>query len=303
MRIFVTGSNGFIGKHVVSYLKKCGCYVIGLGTKEDSSANTDEYISCDLGDEKLVQKCEGCFSDKKIDAVVHLAADMRNSPYTEEVVFHNCVGTERIIQLCRKINVPVFVELSSLPVIGSPKTHPITEDHSLDPYTTYHVTKVAEEMLAEYAAKAYGIRTASLRISAPVGIGMNKKTIFPTFIRNALNNEPLQIYGKGTREQTYIHVKDISQAIYRAIVSPQCQGVYNLSSYNRISNYELAKKIIKITKSNSEVLFNNKEDKEDSFVWDVCIEKIIRDTGYKPVCTIEYAIEEYANYVKEGNEK
>lgn len=110
----------------------------------------------------------------------------------------------------------------------------------MKPPTVYHVTKHTQELLADYASYTFGLRTVSLRICSPVGCGVNPKTIFPVFVNKALSGEDITIYGQGTRKQTYIHVKDIAQAIYRCIVS-QAQGVYNLASYNLISNLDLAK--------------------------------------------------------------
>lgn len=119
----------------------------------------------------------------------------------------------------RKKGIKVFVQLSSLPVIGKPVEHPITEQHSLKPPTVYHATKVMEELLANYADYHHGLRTASFRISAPVGTGMNRNTIFPTFVSKACKGEDLVLSGKGNRKQTYVHVRDISKALLQAIES------------------------------------------------------------------------------------
>ena len=127
----------------------------------------------------------------KIDAIIHLAADMRKEPYNVEVVAHNCVGTQRLLEFAEREHIGVFLQLSSLPVIGKPEEHPITEKHSLKPPTVYHATKIAEELLANYADYMHGVRTASFRISAPVGPGVNPKTIFPTFVTKAKNGEDL----------------------------------------------------------------------------------------------------------------
>lgn len=290
MNVLVTGSNGFIGHHTVNYLKEKGMYVIGLGRSAESKVNTDAYYCCDMSSPEV----EKVFENEKIDAVVHLAADMRKEPFTTEVIEHNCIGTERILKLCTKYDVKVFTELSSLPVIGSPKEHPITENHPLRPYTVYHCTKVMEELLAEYATDTYGLRTSSFRISAPVGIGMNPKTIFSVFVENAVNDKPILLAGKGGRKQTYVHVDDISQALYLAIIKDTAQGVYNLSSYNLISNKELAEKIIEVTGSASAIEYTGTEDKEENRVWDVSLEKIKTDMGYEPLIDIEYAIKELA---------
>ena len=153
-----------------------------------------------------------------------------------------------------------------------------------------------EEMLAEYATDMYGLRTTSFRISAPVGIGMNPKTIFSVFVENAVKNRPLTIAGKGGRKQTYVHVRDIAQALYLAVIKEKAQGVYNLSSYNMISNKELAELIIKETKSNSEIVYSGIDDKEENYIWDVSLEKIKKDLEYVPKVDLSTAIRELAEF-------
>ena len=298
MNILLTGANGFIGRNVCKYLKNQGETVFGVDLHDESRCECDKYFSCDLSTEAV----NDIFENNKIDAVVHLASDMRHEPYTVEVVRNNCVSMQRLLELSEKYEISAFVELSSLPVIGSPVTHPIKEDHPLKPPTVYHVTKHAQELLAEYAFYTFGLRTVSLRICAPVGEGVNPKTIFPTFIRKALNNEDITLIGKGGRKQTYIHVNDIAQAIYKSINS-KAQGVYNLASYNLISNYELAKKVIELTGSKSQIVFLDKEDKEENRVWDVCIDKLKADTGYEPLIDIDTAITEFAEITKKSMEE
>lgn len=297
MNILVTGSNGFIGSHVSRYLREQGNYVVGLGRREHSACSVDEYVCCDM-DTDRVERIYDCMQVEHLDAVVHLAADMRKEPYGVEVVSHNCVGTQRLLELCEKKEVGVFLQLSSLPVIGKPIQHPITEQHPLAPPSVYHATKVMEELLANYADEKHGLRTASFRISAPVGIGMNPKTIFPTFVTRAMKGEDLVLSGEGTRKQTYVHVKDISQAISLAIQKEKAHGVYNLSSYNCLSNRALAEKCMEILHSNSRIVFSGKEDETDDHVWDVSLERIHRDLGYEPQITIEQAILEYADSIR-----
>lgn len=295
-KILVTGSNGFIGSNVCRYLKKQGCYVIGLGRRPQSDiSEVDEYIQCELSSKETtdILKLNG------IDAVVHLAADMRHDPGEEvEVVYHNCVGTQQLLEICEAYKVPVFVQLSSLPVIGRPVEHPITEKHPLNPPTVYHVTKNTQEMLANYASYTHGLRTVSYRICAPVGVGMNQRTIFPTFVRNAMEGRDIVLYGKGTREQTYIHVEDIAQAIYKAILSEKAQGVYNLASTHRISNADLAQLCINVLNSTSKLVYNGVADPMDNDIWDVSLEHLIEDTGFETTISLEYAIREQAEALR-----
>lgn len=297
MNILVTGSNGFIGSHVSRYLRKQGNYVIGLGRRDHPVGQVDEYVCCDMDTEKVEQLFE-IIRVKRIDAVVHLAADMRKEPYGVEVVSHNCVGTQRLLELCEKKGIGVFVQLSSLPVIGKPIEHPITEKHPLAPPTVYHATKVMEELLANYADERHGLRTVSFRISAPVGTGMNQNTIFPTFVSRAVRGENLILSGKGSRKQTYVHVDDISQAIFLALEKDNAHGVYNLSSHNCLSNRELAEQCIEILASDSQIVFSGKEDPMDDDIWEVSLERIHEDLGYQPQVSIEQAIREYADCVR-----
>ncbi len=296
MKILLTGSNGFIGSHVCKYLRQQGCYVVGLGRSEQPKTECDEYVSCDLFSNKVGKIFDYTEIDT-VDAVVHLAADMRHEPYEIEVVANNCTGTQRLIELCEAKKIPVLVQLSSLPVIGTPKQHPITEEHPLHPPTVYHITKHMQELLAEYATYTHGLRTASFRICSPVGEGDNPKTIFPTFVRKALSNEDIVLYGKGTRQQTYIHARDIAIALWKAINS-NAQGVYNLASYNLISNVDLAKKCIELTNSKSQIKFADIADPLDEVVWDVSIDRLKADTGFEPTMSIEDAILDVANAMK-----
>lgn len=302
MNVLVTGSNGFIGSHTVEYLKNKGCYVIGLGRKEQSTCNVDKYISCDVDSKELERVFQICAETSPIQAVVHLAADMRKEPYGVEIVSHNCVGTQRLLELCEEYRVNSFVQVSSLPVIGKPMEHPITEEHPLQPPTVYHATKVMEELLANYADYHHGLRTVSFRISAPMGPRMNEKTIFPTFVRNAMENKDLILSGRGTRKQSYVHASDIAQAIYLALISENAHGVYNLSSENLLSNYELAKKCIEVLQSKSEIKFSGQDDYMDDYCWDVSLEKIRKDLGYEPKIGVEQAIYEQAEYMKQSEE-
>lgn len=296
MTILVTGTNGFIGGHVASYFKNRGDVVVGLGrsaTPYDSYV-VDQYIQCDLSTDAVsVIPSEVA---TKIDAVIHLAADMRKEPHTVEVVCANCGGTQRLLEMCKANGIPTFLQLSSLPVIGHPVEHPITESHPLSPYTVYHVTKVTEELLAEYARKYYGIRSASFRISAPVGPRMNPNTIFPTFVRRALKNEDIVLLGKGTRQQNYLHVSDICRCLELALSKDTVRGIYNLTSNIIVSNSDLAKAVIETLSSSSKVKYTG-DDPADNYIWDASLQKLQHDSGYEPQADLYSMITEYAQWI------
>ena len=297
MNILLTGSNGFIGNHVAQYLKSKGHYIIGLGKNEKAfdTSVINEYIQCNLASDKVSDILKFVFP--KIDAVIHLAADMRKEPHLIEVITANCVGTQRLLELCQSNNVRVFLQLSSLPIIGKPNCHPITEEHPIHPYTVYHITKRTEELLANYANEFHGLRTASFRISAPIGTRVNPNTIFPTFIRKALNNEELVLLGKGTRKQNYLYVGDISRCLELALEKDSVKGVYNLTSDLLVSNIKLAETIINVLNSQSTIKLMG-DDPTDEYIWDASLEKLKQDSGYEPIGNLEEIIKEYAYWLK-----
>lgn len=222
MKILVTGSNGFIDGHTVRYLSERGHYIIGLGRKENSVSETNEYIQCDLSKASDRKKLKERVNDR-IAAVMHIAADMRKEPYTAEVVQANCVGTQSLLEICEEKKIKVFVQLSSLPVIHIPRQHPITKEHPTKFHSVYHATKAMQEHLAQYAYDYMGLPTASFRISAPVGPGVDENTIMPVFIKNAISDKNIEIYGKGSRIQSFIHVNDMVSVMLEAVKHP-----YNL---------------------------------------------------------------------------
>ncbi len=276
--LLITGSNGFIGKHLCRYLRERDCYMVGLGRSESAHSDVNEYICCDLGNDDVSSSLSQC--SVKFDAVIHLATDSRDGEYAVGTVTANCSGTQKLLDLCHERNIPAFIQLSSLPLIGKPIKLPVTEQHPMDPPTLYHATKVFQEYQAKLAEESFGIRTCSFRLASPLGKDMRPNTIFSVFLRKALANEQITVFGKGTRKQTYIYIDDVSEAIYRAIDS-EAHGVFNLTSSILVSNMELAQIIKKTVGSSSEIVLSG-DDYMDDYVWDTDISKMKKELGFVP---------------------
>lgn len=290
-KVLVTGSNGFIGGYITSYLRDQGYFVIGLGRKQTASAIVDEYIQMDLENPEFDKL------NLTVDYIVHCAANMNHEENPESIIKVNCIGTQKLLEYAVKQNVKKYVQISSLPLIGKPVQLPITEEHPVNPPTLYHITKRTEEMLANHIYDMFGVKTVSFRISAPWGVGMNYKTILPVFVKNAVNNENIVLYGAGNRIQNYIHVKDIARGVYLALNSDSAQGVYNLCGKSAISNINLAKKIINILDSKSEIVFNGQEDCFDDYCFDVCCQKAYNDFNFQAIEDFDKGIKELSLFL------
>ncbi|WP_251391965.1 NAD-dependent epimerase/dehydratase family protein [Mediterraneibacter agrestimuris] len=301
MKFLVTGSNGYIGKHACEYLRNKKNYIIGTGRKEYSVSEIDQYIQCDFANDEIKAKLKGIF-ECGLDGIFHIAADNRKEPHGIEVIKSNCIGTQALLELAQEYGVNSFIQLSSVPVIGSPKELPITPKHSLEPPTIYHATKCLQELLADYAYRSAGLRTVSIRIPSPMGIGVNPHYIFPTLIRKAMHGDDIELYGTGSRKQTYVHVLDICKAMENAFYRDNCHGTYVLGSPHLISNKDLAELVVQILDSDSIIKYTGIPDIYDNQCWKIDYQPMVEEIGYHPETSLEEMILEYSEYLKNSGE-
>jgi UDP-glucose 4-epimerase len=287
MNVLITGVNGFIGKQLVDYLKNISdLKLYGFGRRDSFDGPSIVYFNGDITDYQSLKKIADCLPDCEI--IIHLAALIDMDFDEQKIIDVNCNGTHNICKMAKILSCKKLIYISSIPVIGKPIRLPITEEHPLQPETLYHVTKLAGEHIVNLL-KCYDIIPIILRIPSPIGIGMNPKTILPVFMKNVVNGADIELYGKGRRRQNYIDVRDICQAILKAIKS-DTEGIFNIASETSYSNYELAQVCINITGSASKICFNGKNDPQEDYSWDISIDKAADKLGYYPLYSLEDTI-------------
>lgn len=289
-KIVVTGVNGFIGNAVANALKNGGYYVIGIGRKEKTESESDEYYRADISSDSFMDiSVKNCF------AIIHTAACLEKDLWNQNVFDTNVTGTFNVIKLSLRLGCKKFIYTSSLPIIGKPEVLPISETHSVNPPTFYHATKLMGEELVHLLSKS-GMEGISLRIPSPVGRGMPCTTILPIFLKKALEGAAIELSGKGMRKQNYVDVRDINRAVLNILDQNVESGVYNIAAEKAISNYDLAKLCIQKTGSKSEIRFNGTLDETDDFDWTTDCKKAAEAFGYKS----EYAIEDTIDAILDG---
>lgn len=290
MNIFITGITGFLGRNIASVLAAghsvMGCGRAGAPLLEDGGSG---YVEWDVSRFPWPQEVDGL----GIDVIIHAAASLDMDDFSAELVKTNCMGTYNIFRLAVRKKVKQVIYLSSLPVIGKPEGI-ITEDTPADPLTVYHATKAAGEMIIKQTER-YGVPCAVFRIPSPVGPGMPGKTFLSVMVRKALGNEPLEIYGKGTRRQNYVDVRDISSAVKKYIESgADGSGTYNLVSDTALSNAEAAELCRKVTNSRSEIRYSENEDRYDGWEYNASAEKLKSVIGVYAEHSFEESVREIA---------
>jgi UDP-glucose 4-epimerase len=290
MKIFVTGGGGFIGRHLVKTLLHSHQVTIYENFSNSDRNNLDfvsnnsfNIIEGDLSNYELLKK-----SLRDFDLVIHLAAKIDISESLKHPEISNLVnvqGTINLLKACVESNVKNIIGASSAAVYGNPNCLPVTEETFPNPVSPYGADKLSMEFYLRAFANAYDMNSVSLRFFNVFGEGQSNEYagVITKFMKNLSNNEPLVIFGDGENTRDYIYIDDLVQGIIDTILKIEGKKgeIYNLASGKSVSVNELAKKIIKISQKNIEIIHTSPR-KGDLLFSEVSISKAIKDLNYSP---------------------
>ena len=267
MKYLVTGGAGFIGSHLVEKLLITGNQVTivdNLSTSTTKNLASIEkrvtFVKSNILDkstiDKLVSEC---------DYVVHLAAalgvlNIVNEPL--ESLKTNLQGTEVVLEAADKYEKSVLIASTS-EIYGKNEKVPLSEDddriigHPLKSRWSYSEAKAVDESLAYFYYIKNKLPVRIVRLFNTVGprqVG-HYGMVVPRFVSAAIRNEPLQVYGSGDQIRCFCHVDDAVKALLLMLDSEKAIGqVFNVGNNQQISIMNLAKKVIEITGSKSEII-------------------------------------------------
>lgn len=291
VKVLITGGAGFIGSHLTDKLieKRHKVAVIdnfSTGRKENLNCKAEFYQAdiCAPGISRIFEK-------EKPDIVFHLAAlisAVESLQRPEETMKINSQGTLNILEASFKNKVKKIIFASSCAVYGDSSYS--DEIAPLNPKSPYATSKIeAENYLEEFLKK--GLKTASLRYFNVYGPRQNPDSpysaVIPIFIKNALNSKPLIIYGDGNQTRDFIFVDDVVKA-NELLMRQDREGVFNVGSGIERTINELARVIIDLSKSKSEIIYQPAR-KGDIYQSRADISKI-KKLGWKPEVKLEQGL-------------
>ena len=240
MLALVTGDTGFIGTNLKWWLTDAG-----ISVKCFSRGNGFDVLNRD----QLRHEAQGCGLVYHLAAYANPAESVLKPDYAIEV---NVKGTVNVLEVCKELGIPL-VYPGSCEIYGDGVT-PMDEEHPLRPPNPYAASKAAADVICYSYFKCYGLDVKIVRLFNPYGPKQQLNKIIPTFYSQANKNKPLTVYGDGSDTRDYVYIDDVAYGLYLAKDLPAGE-IINLATGRATTNLELAKIIIDLTGSRSEISF------------------------------------------------
>jgi dTDP-glucose 4,6-dehydratase len=259
----VTGGAGFLGSHLCEHLLERGDRVISVDNLATASLENVEH----LRDPDFVflnhDVTEHLSIEEPIDVVFHLASPASPIDYLRlplHTLKVGSYGTHRALGLA-KFKRARFLLASTSEVYGDPQVHPQPESYwghvnPIGPRGVYDEAKRYAEALTMAYHRQQGVDTAIVRIFNTYGPRRRPHDgrAIPTFVRQALDNKPITVFGDGSQTRSFCYVDDLIRGLVLLAESDEHLPV-NIGNPNEFTILELAQAVIRLTGSESEIVF------------------------------------------------
>jgi dTDP-glucose 4,6-dehydratase len=312
MHILVTGGCGFIGSNFIKHMLSKHAYsIINLdkltyaGNLENlKDIENDErysFIKGDIADGNLL---ENIFNSSKVDAVINFAAEShvdRSIMYPDEFIKTNINGTFNLLEIAKKKEIKLFIQISTDEVYGSlGKEGKFQEATPLAPNSPYSASKAAADMLAMAYHKTFKMPVIITRCSNNYGPYQFPEKLIPLIISNALEDIQLPVYGDGLNVRDWIHVSDHCEAIDTVLHKGVPGNVYNVGGESERTNIEIVKLILNILgKPHSLIKYVTDRPGHDRR-YAIDSTKIKNELGFKNLTDFDKGMENAVNWYRDN---
>jgi dTDP-glucose 4,6-dehydratase len=264
MRVLVTGGAGFIGSHLCEFLLGHGWQVVSMDNFSTGSADNLAGAKAAAGF-TLVRHDVTEYVDLPgaLDWVLHFASPASPLDYLElpiQTLKVGALGTHNALGVA-KAKGARFLLASTSEVYGDPLVHPQREDYwgnvnPVGPRGVYDEAKRFAEAMTMAYHRVHGVDTRIVRIFNTFGprMRLNDGRAIPSFITQALTNAPLTVFGDGSQTRSFQYITDLIDGLWR-LMKARTNDPVNIGNPHEMTLMELAKRVIALTKSRSEIVF------------------------------------------------
>lgn len=263
MRIVVTGGAGFLGSHLCDRLLAEGHDVIAIDNLITGSVANIEHIRDQRFTFIHYDVTNYIYVDGAVDFVFHFASPASPIDYLElpiQTLKVGSLGTHKALGLA-KAKKAGFLLASTSEVYGDPQVNPQPEDYwgnvnPVGPRGVYDEAKRFAEAMTMAYHTFHQVDTRIVRIFNTYGPRnrANDGRVVPTFINQAIRNEPITVFGKGQQTRSFCYVSDLIEGIYRLMRSREHYPV-NIGNPHEMTVLQFAELIVELTKSRSQIVY------------------------------------------------
>ncbi|PIE34190.1 NAD-dependent dehydratase [candidate division KSB3 bacterium] len=305
MRALVTGGAGFLGSHLCEYLLEKGMEVVCM----DNLLTGDVSNIAHLHHENFLfikhDVTNYIYVDGDIDYILHFASPASPIDYLElpiQTLKVGSLGTHKALGLAKEKNA-VFLLASTSEVYGDPMIHPQKEDYwgnvnPIGPRGVYDEAKRFAEAITMAYHRYHGVETRIVRIFNTYGprMRLHDGRVVPTLLRQAIQGDPLTVFGDGSQTRSFCYVDDLVEGIYRLLLSNENEPV-NIGNPGEMSILQFAESIIQLTETKSEIVFKNLPV-DDPKVRQPDIQKARDTLGWEPKVPVEEGLQKTYTWTK-----
>ena len=301
MRILVTGGAGFIGSHFLRLLLKRedAMLVVNLDAlrysgnlenlRDVASHPRYRFVHGDICDAKTV---EWVLKEHQIDTIANFAAEThvdRSILEPAGFVRTDVIGTAVLLEAARAAGVRRFLQVSTDEVYGEVSTGRSKESDPILPRSPYAASKAAADLLVQSYFTTYGAPVLITRGSNTFGPNQYPEKFIPLFVTNALEDQPLPLYGDGLQQRDWVYVEDHCSGIAQVLDCGTPGGIYNIGGGCERHNKEVAQAILHILGKPSGLIRHVTDRPGHDRRYALNCEKI-RKLGWQPRTTFEDAL-------------
>jgi dTDP-glucose 4,6-dehydratase len=310
LRILATGGAGFIGSNFVRYaMRKNPDFEVRVFDKLTYAGNLENlvevagdrrysFVHGDITDDAAVRAAiKGC------DVVINFAAEThvdRSIGDPGHFVQTDVYGAYILLEASKDLGIRRFIQISTDEVYGERMDSPATEESPLMPRNPYAASKAGGDRLAYSYWATYGLPVVITRCSNNYGPNQYPEKLIPLFTTNAIDDQPLPVYGSGRNIRDWIHVDDHAEALDLLV---KAEGgvdgeVFNVAAENALDVLTITAKILRcLGKPDSLVRHVTDRQGHDRRYW-LSSRKLREALGWRPVHTFETGIEQTVEWYR-----